>query len=245
MLEELFDTCCAEVESGYESLGHTLGYRFLTGPRATLAHATQIALITLNPGGGADSANQSGGSFEEGSSYVSESWLGQPAGRARLQLQIQALFREIKAHAGFDGLVEDFLAAQVLTAHFIPFRSPSFKELKDPENSLEFGKSLWSRILLEWRPRLVVTIDREAFFAIGQVITKLGGRIAEYERFPTGWGIYSCDASRYDGFRKDEVTVLARLPHLSRFTLFSEPGYSGVRKAAMQPFFSWITAHLR
>jgi len=37
------------------------------------------------------------------------------------------------------------------------------------------------------------------------------------------------------------TTTIARLPHLSRFSLFTEPGYSTTRRAALQPFLQWIT----
>jgi hypothetical protein len=244
MLSNLFNACSAQVASGYQTLGHSLGYRFMTGPRATLAKSTQIALITLNPGGGSESARQSGASLEEGSSYVVESWVGQAPGQAKLQQQVQALFREIMDHAGVSGDVGEYLARDVLTAHLIPFRSPSLATLTNKENSIRFATKLWTRILSEWRPRLIVTIDQLAYAETNQIIYAMGGNLVELERFDTGWGNYQAEAVRYVAYAAGGNTTIARLPHLSRFTLFTEPGYSTSRKDRLRPFFAWITAGL-
>jgi len=244
MLSDLFNACSAQVASGYQTLGHSYGYRFLTGPRATLAKSTQVALITLNPGGGAESAWQSGASFEDGSCYVVETWLGQSPGQAKLQFQVQALFHEVMRHGGISGNVSDYLSHAVLTAHLVPFRSPSLETLHNKDESLKFAKELWTGILREWRPRLIITIDQLAYRMISSIITLLGGKVSEFEQFQTGWGSYRAEASRYQGFTVDAATTVARLPHLSRFTLFTEPGYSSSRRAALNPFFDWIAADL-
>lgn len=244
MLNDLFTNCSAEIESAYKRLGHATGYRFLTGPRATLACTTEVGLITLNPGGGAESAWQSGMSFEPGSCYVAESWLGLPAGRAPLQRQVQALFREIMDHSGRPESVDEYLAQHVLTAHLVPFRSRSFADLASKHESLKFAHQLWSRILREWRPRVIVTIDQQAFATVAGIVTELGGRLSDLEHFDTGWGNYRCEARRYLNYRDTGSTTLARLPHLSRFTLFSEPGYTARRRGVLQPFFAWTTAQM-
>lgn len=244
MLSDLFDACSARVASAYQTLGHSFGYRFLTGPKATLAQSTQFALITLNPGGGAESAWQSGASFEDGSCYVAESWFGQPAGQSKLQLQVQALFCEIMDHARLSGDVGEYLARNVLTAHLIPFRSPSLAALTSKDDSIRFAHELWTRVLREWRPRLIVTIDKLAYGEIGRIISTLGGKLVVVERFDTGWGRYQAEAVRYQDYATRGITTIARLPHLSRFTLFTEPGYSSARKDRLRPFFKWITADL-
>ncbi len=47
----IFDESTAAIERSYSQLGHTLGWRFLTGSRATLTSPADIGFITLNPGG--------------------------------------------------------------------------------------------------------------------------------------------------------------------------------------------------
>lgn len=239
-LDALFDECAKLSADAYQSLGHTLGWRWLTGPRATLSPACQIGLVTLNPGGGEESAHQSGASYEDGSSYVTESWLGQPAGQAPLQRQVQALFRELMAHRGEGGDVSSYLATRALTGHFVPFRSPSLASLANKQASLEFARGLWGRVLGQWRPRLIITMDREAYSGLAGVVMQVGGRRIDARAFATGWGSYTCEAMRFDGYRDGETMTLARLPHLSRFSLFSEPGYSTTRRAALRSFFEWV-----
>ncbi|MSQ92815.1 MAG: hypothetical protein EXR87_07795 [Gammaproteobacteria bacterium] len=171
---ELFGTSVRDIKAAYRRLGHTLGWRFLTGPKATLDPATEVALISLNPGGSAIPADHPSASSEAGSSYLIESWNGPPRGQAPLQRQVQALFREIMARRSETGSVADFLATRVLTSHFIPFRSPSFATLTRRSESVEFGRDLWRRILAAWRPRLLVTIDREAYTNLGAILNRQG-----------------------------------------------------------------------
>lgn len=221
-----------------------MGYRFLTGPRATLDQSTQVAFITLNPGGGAESAWQSGASFEDGSCYVVESWLEQLPGQAKLQLQVQALFRELMRYRGIAGDVGGYLACDVLTAHLVPFRSPSLEALHNKDDSLQFAKELWTQVLCNWRPKLIITIDQMAYRMICGIIAALGGKLAGHEHFETGWGAYTADATRFNDFAVRGATTVARLPHLSRFALFSEPGYTSIRRDALKPFFACISAAL-
>ena len=188
-LDQLFDGCVRDIERAYCELGHTLGWRFLTGPRATLNPSTKVAFITLNPGGGADDAHQTGASHERGSSYVTESWGNQDAGAATLQCQVQTLFSELMRYLDHPGSVSEFLTTRVLTAHFIPFRSPSFKALHEPKRSVSFARNLWVSVLTNWCPSLILTIDRESSSSLGQILTTdLGGTMIDYQEFPTGWG---------------------------------------------------------
>lgn len=174
-LDELFAECAEVTAEAYCALGHSLGWRWLTGPSASLSHECEIAFVTLNPGGGAESAHQSGASYEDGSSYVTESWMHQPAGQAPLQRQVQALFREVMTHRGEVGAVGTYIATRVLTGHFVPFRSPSLAALANKNASLEFARDLWGRVLSQWRPRLIITMDREAYSGLTGIVARLGG----------------------------------------------------------------------
>jgi hypothetical protein len=44
---DLFDRSVASIERAYDQLGHTMRWRFLTGPRATLSPETAIGFVTL------------------------------------------------------------------------------------------------------------------------------------------------------------------------------------------------------
>ncbi|MFT5688004.1 MAG: hypothetical protein ACI8PQ_000836 [Planctomycetota bacterium] len=65
-LSSPFDDACAKIRVAYDELGHDLGWRFLTSPSATLDPKTEIALITLNPGGDRDRPDHARESSEAG-----------------------------------------------------------------------------------------------------------------------------------------------------------------------------------
>lgn len=214
----LFDSCCADIETTYHRLGHRLGWRFLSGPRATLSPACRIAFITLNPGGDYDSPNHPRESQEAGSAFLVESWDGRPAGQSKLQVQVGALFGHLAARVG--GGDHRALMNSTLTGHFIPFRSPSFDLLGNKVESLDFGERLWSRIFEHIAPQIVITMDTHSFKRMRGIIKRSRPNDPErHMQLPTGWGNYMADIVHY-GDPGHRVT-LARLPHLSRFTIFT------------------------
>lgn len=66
-------------------------------------------------------------------------------------------------------------------------------------------------------PRLLITIDREAYRFITGLLSR-DTPADDHREWPSGWGAYTCESTRYPR----PVTV-ARLPHLSRFGLFNRP----------------------
>jgi hypothetical protein len=113
----------------------------------------------------------------------------------------------------------------VMSAYFIPFRSPSIAALPFRKESLKFAIGLWGGIFASWLPRLVITIDNQSFKTIvGIVSARPNVRATDARRFPTGWGAYQADAIRLSGLRDDGTVTIVRLPHLSRFQLFGNPG---------------------
>lgn len=216
----LFDGCCAGIETAYHQLGHRLGWRFLSGPKATLSSASRIAFITLNPGGDHDSPEHPRESQEAGSAFLVESWGGKPAGQSKLQVQVGALFGHLAARVG--GGDHRALMNATLTGHFIPFRSPSFDLLGNKDESLDFGEQLWTRIFEHIAPQIVITMDTHSFKRVRGIIRRR--RPSDPERhvqLPTGWGNYSAEVVHFGGARNR--VSLARLPHLSRFTIFTSP----------------------
>lgn len=214
----LFDNCCADIESAYRRLGHRLGWRFLSGPKATLSPASRITFISLNPGGDYDSPDHPRASQEKGSAFLVESWDGKPAGQSKLQVQVGALFGHLAARvAGGD---RKALMNATLMGHFIPFRSPSFDLLDNKAESLAFGEQLWAGVFEHIAPQIVITMDAHTFKRVRSIIKNR--RPSDPERhvqLPTGWGNYMADVVHF-GDPGSRVT-LARLPHLSRFTIFT------------------------
>ena len=107
-----------------------------------------------------------------------------------------------------------------LTGHFIPFRSPSFDLLSNKTESLEFGEQLWARIFEHIAPQIIITMDTHSFKRVRGIIKhRRPGEPERHMQLPTGWGNYMADIVHY-GEPGHRVT-LARLPHLSRFTIFT------------------------
>jgi hypothetical protein len=229
LTEELFREACAEIDRAYQQLGHKIGWRFLMGPKSTFNSSTDIAFISLNPGGDIDPPDHPHESQERGSAYIVESWGNKEPGCASLQIQVQRLFGKIASYKSYPGDVKSFLANDVLAAYFIPFRSPRFATLHEKNPSIKYGRDLWSKLLAVWMPSLIITIDTYAYNSITNILGAARGAILKQEgALPTGWGdiqFYwtrlAVPANNQPNTRKD--TIIAKLPHLSTFKLFSNP----------------------
>ena len=224
VLSDLFSDCVKEIESEYRRLGHQLGWRFITGPKATFSPHTEVAFISLNPGGDIDLPDHPHESSEQGSAYLIECWKGKAAGTENLQIQFQRLATTLQQHFGDKSSLADYINTKILTAHFIPFRSQRFETLHAKAESINFGRKLWERIFKFILPRTIITLDPEAFGAISEIISSSGGVQLSHERFQTGWGAgtrkpIGCEVRKYRQASK-MVTIL-RLPHLSTYKLFS------------------------
>ena len=219
MDQTAFDSLCADIETAYTKLGHTLGWRFLMGPQATLSDKTKLALITLNPGGDVEPPNHPRTSVETGNAYFVEQWRNTPAGHDPLQVQVQALMADLHTRLGNGGPVRQFADTSVLCAYYVPFRSPRFQDLPRKHETLAFSRNLWSQILSSLSLNCIVTIDRETYSAmVGLAIS--GNARVERQSFESGWGNYCFEASRChtaDG----RTVMVARFPHLSTFKVFS------------------------
>lgn len=236
---DLFDQCVASIDTTYARLGHALGWRFLTTPRSMLCDATEFGFISLNPGGSREPPEHPRASSESGSSYLTESWHDNPAGSAPLQRQVQALFAALARHTGHHEPLADFANQSILSAHYIPFRSPRLADLPRRQESLAFAQELWGDILRHWRPRILITIDREAYTGLSQVFCKqAGARQFDAKRFNTGWGNYQADVVRFSSSSSVHALTLARLPHLSTFKLFSRPAC----RPHIEDFMAYVTA---
>jgi hypothetical protein len=237
-----FDSGVAAIKAAYGSLGHTLGWRFLTGPKATLSSGADIGFITLNPGGNSEPPDHPNASCEGGNAYLTETWPGSFAGVAPLQRQVQMLFTQLKAKLGYQGSLREFMDSEVMSAYFIPFRSPSIAALPRYRESLAFAVDLWSGILQSWTPRCIITIDTVTFGSISKLLSaRPGARVVEARRFPTGWGDYEADTVQIAGLREDGVVTIARLPHLSRFQLFGSP----VRAPQLDAFMEYLASQMK
>ncbi|MCB1467155.1 MAG: hypothetical protein KDK08_08440 [Rhizobiaceae bacterium] len=197
----------ARIEKAYAASGNSLHWRFLASPCHVLKGA-DVALIDLNPGGGSIPEDHPDFCMPSGSAYELESWDGgkrrkipYPPGESPLQIQMRTLFLRLCVKA------ED-----VLAGHLVPFRSPSWKELKGHEEALRFGRQLWREVFDVVRPSLVVVMGLND---AGPIIESLLGA-GSTERVPIGWGAIAGRKSSFAGGR------LVVLPHLSRFKVVTK-----------------------
>ena len=223
-----FEDCVGRIEQAYRDLGHSLGWRFLSGPRRTFAESTEFAFVTLNPGGNREYyPGHSRESSENGSAYWIESWDGKPPGESHLQIQVHRLFEVVVEIASSNETsVQDFVESKVLTGHFIPFRSPSIDTLHRRRESEDFAKDLWTDILASWTPPVILTMGGDVFRGMDRILRKRLGAASQKEHvFETGWGGI---VSRFADFhlpRNGGRVRLVGIPHLSRYKLFSHPKY--------------------
>ena len=197
----------AEVEKECRRLGYPYGWRFITCPQSN-ADRAKLLLVTLNPAGRAK--HGPAWSQEAGSAYRVEAWNGLPAGTAPLQVQVQRLLAFLRLRD-----------EEVFSAHYVPFRSPSWAELEHKQEAEVFARTLWGWIQPKLRFDHIVCIGKER---PGKAISALFNAKLETS-LPVGWG--SITADRY---RLPDGRQLVALPHLSRFGIFGRQEGVGALK---------------
>lgn len=222
-MPHVFESAVALIKSPEALRLHRGGWRFLCVSKAVLTTTPQIALITLNPGGTEDTLHSAAESCEHGCAYLAEEWSGNEAGHHPLQLQVQALFKEIHQRL-LPEQSANALMNQSLIGYFVPYRTPSAQrsESKNMEGltdeDYKIGEQLWGPIFRLHAPRLVFTIDRETFKRLEKILFANGGS-KKLPPISTGWGNIKAEIA--EGFGPNGPLRLVRLPHLSRFKIFN------------------------
>lgn len=222
------------IDRAHNQLGHTLGWRFLYTPQRTFRPHASLVFVGLNPGGGLHEKPVP--SVEAGNAYRIEKW-GRQGGMSTLQKQVCSLYSHIaSAMRHTDG---DSLMDATLLANFCPFRSPNWAALANRDGSLEFCRELWAELLVNIRPRVLITLGSVASRELSRLLLIRGLSRGTGDRVPTGWGAVACTL---ETFTADEgETLLVCLPHLSRFTVFTRPSHESWMKGILTP----ISQHLR
>ncbi len=188
----------SEIDAEYARRRDLIGWRLLSCPWRTISEA-KIAFLGLNPGGNNAPADHPDISVEDGSAYALESWGGYAMGQSPLQSQVLLLFRQL-------GIQPE----HVLSGNLVPFRSPSWKSLKEPRSAMAFGLQLWDRILAAHPRQTVIAMGGDVFRALADHFDVQPTAIGS---MPANWGkvrVFKADCGRFR---------LVGLPHLSRFTI--------------------------
>ena len=190
----------------------------MTCSKAVLKSSPKIAFITLNPGGSRIRDDHPSASCEDGSPYLDESWGNKNPGESPLQKQIQRMFDTIREKTNYPGS-KRALIKSTLSGHFVPFRSRNLDNLKDKKEAFDFGEKIWGEVLETVRPRLFICINKETAERLRKIIATTYALPESKSYKPqTGWGDYTADIVE---FGNNAEVKLLRLPHLSRFTLFT------------------------
>lgn len=170
MENRLFIKACGRIANAYQTLGHKLGYRFLLGSQQNLSSETRLLFLGLNPGGRIIRPDHPETSCEGGPAFLLETWgAGTGPGNAPLQVQVQTMFQDL-AVIWPDTVDGQELMEKSLLAYYIPFRSPNISELVAGKESRCFARSLWTEILADIRPYLIITMDRDSFKDIVTIV---------------------------------------------------------------------------
>ena len=220
MADRIFQDIIDQIENFYQEHNYELGWRFLTCSKSVLKNNPKIAFINLNPRGHKSPPDHPCASCEEGSPYLDESWGGNERGKDNLQIQIRKMFAKIRKKRNDLGSEREFIKS-ALSGYFVPFRSRSLNCLKPrKKEAFNFGKKIWPQILALVQPELFVCINVETAECLREIIKNVYPECPERKshKLQTGWGDYTADIIE---FGDNAQIKLLRLPHLSRFTLFT------------------------
>ena len=188
------------IREAYEKSGNVFGWRFLSSPAGTLDSA-EVALIDQNPGGDRQPDDHAEFAMEEGSAYEEEKWGHYPPGNSPLQIQVRTLFERLQVES-----------SDVLAGHLVPFRSPSWSNLKNRKEAIEFGKEIWKEVLDRARPELVVALGAVARDPVKEIL-----EVHSSKPIPLNWKGRAAERGKFDGGR------FVYLPHFSRCPVMRRP----------------------
>jgi hypothetical protein len=233
--ESLYRDWYARIEHAHGRLGHTLGFNppIVSSVRAFEA-TPRLLVLGLNPAGNVDYPTHRGlFRYENENAYVGVDWKGAGAGASKLQRQVQAVFENLRSRLRPDCPAEAFAVTEVVTANYIPFRSPDEEQLRNPKDSKAFALELWRDIFAVWRPQVVVCFGLTPFRAM----EKLLGSTPR----PSEWNVQIHFKAMMRLHKLPSGTRLLGLPHLSKTPVFSAVQH----EAALSEAFDDLCAGVR
>lgn len=214
-----FDSLCGRIRAAYGELGHSMSWSFPYTPQSTLHSSQKLFFIGLNPAGKEGEHYLEERSCEEGNDYLLGDWDRKKweRGNSPLQLQVQELFKRIAASMG-ESVNYRAIMNESLAANYVPFRSSKWDSLGNKESTLVFVRELWSDILSFVQPSVIVCIASVAYQDLRSILEK-EGFIGSEEREDIGWGKATYCLTELH--KRKRTIILIRLPHLSKYKVFS------------------------
>ena len=206
------DDAIGRIEAAYANFGYTLGWEFLYGPASTLACPNGLMLMGINPGGDRYKVTQT---VEAGNDYLIGRW---SKDGTILQSQVLRFFEVLAASSLGRGATARELLNATLTTNFCPFVSPTWKDLPNRAKAVAFSNRLWSDLLGQTSPKVIICMGRVPFPYLESILRNLG-KLRGNTELPTGWGAYQFRVQSYG--LGSSISVLARIPHFSQYRLMS------------------------
>jgi len=210
--KELYD----HIDQTYHEIGCELGWSLLYGLFDNMwSPKYPLAFLGLNPAG---RENFGSNLFSDtGSSYLYEDW-GYGKGQSPLQLQVVELFK-VLAQSFSSSVSHIDLLNYSLAANWIPFRSAKWVDLPNKNEALLFSRELWKKRLHKVPTSLYVVMSKIVFNEIRHLLVNVGYvQVVEYSK-QIGWGRVTYQVVEFE--RSGHRAALIRLPHLSRYKIFS------------------------
>jgi hypothetical protein len=184
-----------------------------------MSRNTKILFLGINPGGNAIPPDHPSDSCENGPAFVTEKWGPRDqGGTAPLQVQVQKLFKDLSYKITLP-IGQMNLINKALFAYYIPFRSRNIDSLHAPIASRKFAYDLWTKILNEIDPKIIICINNKPIFPdIASILQIRDGIKPEKITTSIGWGNITAEMFNSNSFSKHYCLI--RFPHLSRFQIF-------------------------
>lgn len=214
MVNKLLISAETLITSAYKELGHDQGWSFLYTPGSTLV-GSKFLFMGLNPGGKND-REAAELTTEAGNAYNPEieDWSSDGKGN-HLQRQIVSLYKILSDRIGFDYRK---LMDTTLAANFCPFRSKSWEELTNQEQTISFCNKLWSELFGNTQITTILCMSSLVHQYMSSIIVEKGGQLVRTETDEIGWGKVTYQVTHFKINGRDILII--RLPHLSRYKIF-------------------------
>lgn len=232
-----FIECVEFIDKQYAELNYKLGWRFLYTPKKSFSKKTKLFFIGLNPAGKVYQSPCP--SVENGNAYRVENWNDYGMGNSILQIEVQKFFKLLAQN---NNPKESWikLMDKTLTSNYCPFRSPSWAKLKNKTKVIKVSNELWSKIIEHITPAVIVSMDWISFKNISCLLSEKGFKSTKSIKTLTGWGKTTYSEVHFSASSKK--ILLIRLPHLSRFKIFTSSKCSAESNKLIQTISQYINS---